>query len=414
MESLSVLEARRLALARAGLLKPEWTGFPRGRTSSRREAALDVIRRFGYLQLDTVSVAGARSHGIVLHSRLRGLAPDVPETLLRPGAPLFEYWGHEASWIPLELYPAFAFRRKEFQQHPWWGDLIGDNPRLVASILDRIRSGGPLRSAELEGKTGPGWWKLSVAKKVVSALWSAGTLAVRERKNFHRTYDLVERVIPPEWRETELSLAESLKLLLLKALEGHGWATPTTLSATWRFRYLKSALQLAFRELEEQGAITRCFLHPEQGGRISGWIRPDDLELAARLRRLRISPEDVDEGVLLSPFDPLLWDRARVDLLFGFHQVLEIFTPAPRRRYGYYCMPVLAGDLLVARCDVKAEQVRGVLCPLAVHYERGVSPASRRATRHALERYANAIGLAVGTQARAAHKKTRKPASGRA
>ncbi len=151
MESLSVGDARRLALARAGLLKPEWTGFPRGRKASRPDAPFDVIRRFGYLQLDTVSVAGARSHGIVLHSRLPALAPEVPESLLRPGAPLFEYWGHEASWIPIALYPAFAFRRKEFQKHPWWGDLIGDNPRVAASILDRIRKEGPLRATELEG-----------------------------------------------------------------------------------------------------------------------------------------------------------------------------------------------------------------------------------------------------------------------
>jgi uncharacterized protein YcaQ len=331
MESLSVADARRLALARAGLLKPEWTGLPRGRKASRREAAFDVIRRFGYLQLDTVSVAGARSHGIVLHSRLPGLPPEAPETLLRPGAPLFEYWGHEASWIPVELYPAFAFRRKEFQTHPWWGDLIGDNPRVAGSILDRIRNEGPLRSSDLEGRSSSGWWNLSVAKKVVSAFWSAGTLAVRERKNFQRTYDLAERVIEKKWRARELSLPESLKVLLLKALEGHGWATTATLTATWRFRFLRKEISTALEELEEEGAIRKCLVQEKAGSRVAGWIRPEDLDLAARLRRLRLAPREVDEGILLSPFDPLLWDRARVNLLFGFHQVLEVFTPAPRR-----------------------------------------------------------------------------------
>ena len=395
MESLSVADARRLALARAGLLKPEWTGFPRGRKASRREAAFDVIRRFGYLQLDTVSVAGARSHGIVLHSRLPGLAPAVPESLLRPGAPLFEYWGHEASWIPMELYPAFAFRRREFQKHPWWGDLLGDNPRVAASILDRIRDEGPLRSSDLEGKSTTGWWNLSVAKKVVSALWSAGTLAVRERRNFQRTYDLAERVIEAKWRKGELSLPDSLKVLLLKALEGHGWASPATLTATWRFRFLRSEIQGALEELEEEGAIRKCLLHEAPSTRVAGWIRPEDLDLASRLRRLRLSPRDVDEGVLLSPFDPLLWDRVRVKLLFGFHQVLEVFTPAPRRKYGYYCMPVVAGERLVARCDVKAEKTKGALRALSVHYEKGASAASKNATRRALERYAAAIGLGL-------------------
>jgi uncharacterized protein YcaQ len=395
MESLSVADARRLALARAGLLKPEWTGFPRGRKASRPDAAFDVIHRFGYLQLDTVSVAGARSHGIVLHSRLPALAPEVPESLLRPGAPLFEYWGHEASWIPIALYPAFGFRRKEFQKHPWWGDLISDNPRVAASILERIRKEGPLRSSELEGKTSSGWWNLSVRKKVVSALWSAGTLAVRERRNFQRTYDLAERVIQAKWRESELSLPESLKVLLLKALEGHGWATPATLTATWRFRFLRNEILKALEELEEEGAIRKCLLHPTPRTRVAGWIRPEDLDLAARLRRLRLSPRDVDEGVLLSPFDPLLWDRVRVKLLFDFHQVLEVFTPAPRRKYGYYCMPVVAGERLVARCDVKAEKAKGWVRALSVHYEKGASAASKRATGHALERYAASIGLGL-------------------
>jgi len=395
MESLSVADARRLALTRAGLLKPEWTGFPRGRKPSRREAPFDVIRRFGYLQLDTVSVAGARSHGIVLHSRLPGLAAEVPENLLCPGAPLFEYWGHEASWIPKELYPAFAFRRKKFQRHPWWGDLLADNPRVATSILDRIRKDGPLRSSELEGKSSSGWWNLSVRKKVVSALWSAGTLAVRERRNFQRTYDLAERVIEAKWRERELSLPESLRVLLLKALEGHGWATSATLTATWRFRFLRNEILKALEELEEEGAIRKCLLHPTPKTRVAGWIRPEDLDLAARLRRLRLSPRDADEGVLLSPFDPLLWDRLRVKLLFGFHQVLEVFTPAPRRTYGYYCMPVLAGERLVARCDVKAERAKGALRVLSVHYERGASAAGKKATRHALERYAASIGLEI-------------------
>ncbi len=395
MDSLSVEEARRLALARAGLLKPDWTEFPRGRKASRREAAFEVVRRFGYLQLDTVSVAGARSHGIVLHSRLPGISKDVPEGLLQPGAPLFEYWGHEASWIPMELYPAFGFRRKAFQTHPWWGDLIGDNPRVAASILDRIRNDGPLRSSELEGKSSSGWWNLSVAKKVVSALWSAGTLAVRERRNFQRTFDLAERVIEPKWRVRDLALSESLKLLLLKALDGHGWATASTLTATWRLRFMRTEIQRAIRELEEEGVIRKCLLHPTPRTRVAGWIRGEDLELAARLRRLRLAPSDADEGTLLSPFDPLLWDRVRVKMLFGFHQVLEVFTPAPRRKYGYYCMPVLAGERLVARCDVKAEKAKGFVRALSIHYEKSGSRADKRATRHALERYASSIGLAL-------------------
>ena len=119
-----------MALARAGLLKPEWTGFPtqsKGAGTRARSACHAAIHRFGYLQLDTISIAGARSHAIFLSSRLEGLDPALPEELLQPGEPLFEYWGHEASWIPIELYPVFAFRRKEFRIHPWYGDLLGEH-----------------------------------------------------------------------------------------------------------------------------------------------------------------------------------------------------------------------------------------------------------------------------------------------
>jgi hypothetical protein len=389
-EDLTVAEARRLALARGGLLKPEWTGLPRGRDATGREAAHAVVRRFGYLQLDTVSVAGARSHGIVLHARLPRLDAVVPETLLRPRAPLFEYWGHEASWIPIELYPVFAFRRREYRKHPWWGDLVAENPRVASSILERIRTDGPLHTRELEGKSSSGWWNLSIAKKVVSALWSAGTLAVRERRNFQRTYDLAERVIPGRWRQDDMSLKESVKRLLLKALEGHGWATTGTLAATFRLRHLRGEIATGLGELEEEGRIRRCSVLTKGGRGVAGWVRPSDLELASRLARLSLGTED---GVLLSPFDPLLWDRARVKLLFGFDQVLEVFKPASARKYGYYCLPVLAGERLVARCDVKAERASGIVRALSVHHEDGSTGAARKATRAALERYAASIGL---------------------
>ncbi|MCK5207537.1 MAG: winged helix DNA-binding domain-containing protein, partial [Cyclobacteriaceae bacterium] len=137
METISISEARRLALARAGLLKPEWTGLPKrasGRTLRATKAAHQIIRRFGYLQLDTVSIAGARSHAIVLLSRLDGFNHELAEELLRPNEPLFEYWGHEASWMPIELYPVFEFRRKAFRCHPWWGDLIGQHPKIANNL----------------------------------------------------------------------------------------------------------------------------------------------------------------------------------------------------------------------------------------------------------------------------------------
>ena len=396
MDTLSVRAARRLALARAGLLNPEPTGLPRrarGRSPSAFAAAQAVIGRFGYLQLDTVSVAGARSHTIVLLSRLEGLDAAVGEELLRPGAPLFEYWGHEASWIPLSLYPAFEFRRREFRHHPWWGDLVGAHPKEAAELRRRIRDEGPLRSAEMEGRTGKGWWDLGVVKRVASALWSSGELAIRERRNFQRTYDLAERVIPERFRGRPMSTADGLEALLLTALNGHGWATTGTLANTWRLRNRKAELVAAMRRLQEKGRVLPCGLEGPDGRATPGWIRPDDLELAARLERAR---PRADRGVLLSPFDPVLWDRPRVARLFGFDALLEIFKPAPQRVYGYYCLPVLAGERLVGRVDLKADRRQKALRVVSAHYEDAgptVAKRDRQAARIAVDRYANALGL---------------------
>ncbi|MCA9720283.1 MAG: winged helix DNA-binding domain-containing protein, partial [Myxococcales bacterium] len=226
MEGLTTRTAARLALARAGLLNPAWTGLParvspRAGAASSLPAALAHIERAGYLQLDTVAVAGARSHGIVLASRLEGYRAAHAETLLTPDSALFEYWGHEASWLPIELYPAFAFRRAAFAVHPWWGDLLEEHSQQARALVERIRAEGPLRSADIEGSSRGGFWNLKLSKKIATALWSSGELAIRERRGFLRAYDLCERVIPARARARPLPLADSLRVLLERALAGH-------------------------------------------------------------------------------------------------------------------------------------------------------------------------------------------------
>ncbi len=382
-----------MALARAGLLKPEWTGMPRraaGRGKRARNAARRVIQRFGYLQLDTVAVAGVRSHAIVLLSRLEGFDPTLAEELLQPGEPLFEYWGHEASWIPIELYPVFGFRRQEFCRHPWWGDLLGQHPDVADRLIRQIRAEGPLRSLDMEGGGGRGWWDLKVAKKVASALWSSGELAISERRNFQRTYDLAERVIPDEWRRQSVEEPQAIERLLLRALAGHGWATTGTLVRTWRLTKRSEDIRAALGRLEERGHAIPCALARQEGGLIRGWIRPKDLDLAARLDQTR---PRTDQGNLLSPFDPVLWDRARVQTLFGFRQILEIFKPEPARIYGYYCLPVLAGDRLVARFDLKADRKAGRLQVLSFHEEEPGTAQGREASRVAVRRFAESLAL---------------------
>ena len=395
-ETISPHDARRLALARAGLLNPRWTGLPeraQGSGKRARKAAHEVIRRFGYLQLDTIPITGARSHVLVLLSRLEGMDPKLGEALLTPDEPLFEFWGHEVCWLPIELYPVFEFRRQEYQEnHPWWGKLLNANRDLARQIVQRIRDEGPLRSADFEGESSPEMWHAKPAKKLLAALWSAGELSVRQRRNFLRTFDLTERVIPDDWRSRPVAADESIRRLLLLALEGHGWATTGTLASTWRLRNLRPQIEQALADLIDAGQIVPCTLQDGENSK-KGWVRPEDLELAARLRRVR--PRR-DRGVLLSPFDPVLWDRPRVLQLFGFEQVLEIYKPAAQRVYGYYCLPVLAGDRLIGRVDLKADRKKGILNALAIHYEDdSPSAETREALRSGVERLARAVDLSV-------------------
>jgi hypothetical protein len=247
----------------------------------------------------------------------------------------------------------------------------------------------------MEGSGSQGWWDLKVAKKVASALWSSGELAIRERRAFQRTYDLAERVIPDRWRQEAVTKERSIETLVLRALAGHGWASTGTISQT--FRLPQKDVAAALDRLQGCNDVVSCKLGLGGGRTSRGWIRPRDLELAARLENIR--PRR-DRGVLLSPFDPLLWDRNRVQKLFGFHQMLEIFKPAGKRIYGYYCLPVLAGERLVARFDLKAERKHGILHVLSRRFEgddpsKASTATDAEATRSAVDRYAQAVGLEI-------------------
>ena len=332
---------------------------------------------------------------MVLLSRIEGLHPSLGEALLRPGEPLFEYWGHEASWIPMKLYPVFAFRRREFAQHPWYGDVIGEHPDLADELLTRIADEGPLRSIDLES-AGGGWWQVRPIKRVALALWSRGDIAIRERSGFQRSFDLADRVIPEKLRSAVVPYRRAISELVDRSLAGHGWATTTTIVQTFRLTRHRQQVEAVLKAMESDGRVRRCRLATHDDTSVDGWIRPSDRELADRLERVR---PRTDRGVLLSPFDPVLWDRQRVQQLFGFEQVLEIYKPAAKRRFGYYCLPVLAGEQLVARVDLKARRGQGRLDVLSCHFEATQSTAAqhREAVRTAIARLAASLELEVAT-----------------
>lgn len=249
---------------------------------------------------------------------------------------------------------------------------------------------------DLEGQGSSGWWDLKTTKRVALALWSSGDLAIRERRRFQRSFDLPERVIPPEILiEKDVPQGRALQDLLEIALQGHGVATTGTLAQTWRFRKMREELAKALNRLQRRDVIRPCTYETLPGKTRKGWIRTADLDTADCVDRLRPRP---DRGTLLSPFDPVLWDRQRVLDLFGFHQKLEIFTPESKREYGYFCLPILAGERLIGRVDLKADRKRGGLRVLSKHFEStgGRKPGGadeRAAYQSAVKRYADAVDL---------------------
>lgn len=392
--TLDLSLARRVALFAGGLLPWPEQPIPRRllHPDEERVWARRVIDHFGYLQLDTIPISGARSHSLVLASRLDGFCTATGEELLQPGEPHFEYWGHEACWMPLSAYPVFEFRRQQYRRHPWWGNVIDQHPAEVDKVLRRIEIEGPVRSIDLEGTRGKAFWDLKLAKKVCDALWSSGELAISERRRFVRTFDLRDRVIPASYR-TAMPEDEAIRWLLVKALQGHGWATTSTLAATWRLRNRGPQIKRCIAQLHEEGKVAPTIVKIDSRQQIVGWISP---ELLSALDKLTTWKPDFSSAVLLSPFDPVLWDRPRVAMLFGFDQVLEIYKPAHQRKYGYYCLPVLHGENLIARVDLKAQQSTGTIDLISLRYEstqtqRPANPVEQHAVHSALERHHRAV-----------------------
>jgi uncharacterized protein YcaQ len=325
----------------------------------------------------------------VLASRLPGYRAADAEALLGTSDALFEYWGHEVSWLPISLYGALDFRRRLFRQEPWWQEIVADHPQWVDDVLRRIADEGPLGSRDFASEASDGSWYGRPPRRVLAALWSSGELAVRERVGFERIYDLAERVIPAT-APAALPAVEGVALLLETAAALHGWATAGTLCATFRLNRKRHAVDEAFALLLESGRLTACEVVGPRGRRTRGLVRPADLAAAAALAGAR-GPR----GVLLSPFDPLVWDRRRAELLFGFDAIMEFFKPAARRQYGYYCLPVLAGEHLVSRVDLRADRRAGTFAVLARHDVPAHAARAERAVPTALARHAKAVALAL-------------------
>jgi uncharacterized protein YcaQ len=325
-----------------------------------------IIRQMHVLQIDTIHVV-ARSPYLVLWSRLGDYDPRWLDELLAEGA-LFEYWSHAACFLPIEDYP--LYRRLMLERLTWqenrWSGWMDDHADLVEKLLTHIRENGSVRSADFERTDGVqgGWWNWKDEKTVLEGLFMRGDLMVAKRHNFQRIYDLRERVLPDLADAQTPSLEAVHETFILNTVKALG-----VTKAAWiadYFRLYKKVAQQVIAKLAKSGQLQTVQV---EGWDVPGYFHPDQ---RAALEAAADGEIPVSRTTLLSPFDPLVWDRARAQELFNFTYQIECYTPAPKRIYGYFTLPILYNNTLIGRLDPKAHRKEGIFEVKALHLEPGV------------------------------------------
>ena len=351
---LSAARARRLALGAQGFADRR----PSGRVDRRH--ARRLFDRVGLIQIDSVNVL-VRSQELPLFSRLGPHSRDLLPRMAADGE-LFEYWAHEASLLPVDHHPLLRFAMKAAAEGAAYKSLVQlqrDRPEFVEAVFEQVAARGPVSARDLgerRERSGP-WWDWDDGKRALEYLFWCGRVTARRRPSFERVYDLPERVLPASVVEAPTPPEpEARKALLVRAARSLGVATAEDLADYHRQRMPK--VRPLLPELVEAGALVPV--------EVERWSKPAFMHPDATV------PRRVDARALLSPFDSLVWDRARTERVFDFRYRLEIYTPADRRVFGYYVLPFLLGDRLVARVDLKADRARGALLVRGAFSEREV------------------------------------------
>jgi uncharacterized protein YcaQ len=352
---LSLSEARRVALAAQGFDRPR----PKRRPGPRDLAR--VIRQLGLLQIDYVNVL-APAHYQVPFARLGPYRREMLDDLVYRSGEFTEQWAHEASIVPVDTWPLLRHRMERRRIHPWgFEKVMEEHPGYIDWVLEQVRSRGPLLAEDLRELDGsmrriPGAWHSSVPRAALESHFGRGLLAIANRlPNFARAYDLAERILPAQHHARRVDGEEAQRQLLRQAGRALGIGTAADLADYYRMPMNEARPRLA--ELVDAGELRPV--------RVEGWSAPAYLHREARV------PKAIQAATLLSPFDPVVWYRPRALRLFQFEYRLEIFVPAPQRKWGYYVLPFLLGDRLVARVDLKADRAGGRLGVLAAYLEAG-------------------------------------------
>ncbi|MGC3956537.1 MAG: crosslink repair DNA glycosylase YcaQ family protein [Verrucomicrobiota bacterium] len=357
--SLSIAEARRIALTAQGFDKA------RPANATRRHVR-QVIDRLGLLQLDFVNVL-VPAHYFVPFSRIGAYHRiHLDHWAYRSGA-FTEQWAHEACILPMDAWPLLRHRR---DRERWVHHLTAQHEDYGAWVIEQIRERGALAGEDLPGPDGgrgriEGSWYKSIQRVILEAHFGRGVLGVARRlPNFARVYDLAERVVEAEHHAKMHTPEDAKRELLARSARAHGVGTLADFADYYRMKMPDARRHLP--ELLERGDIREVA--------VEGWKEKAYLHRDAKL------PRAIEARALLSPFDPVVWFRPRAERLFGFEYRIEIYTPAHKRRYGYYVLPFLLGDQIVARVDLKADRAAGQLKALSTHYEKGVNKKTAAAS----------------------------------
>jgi uncharacterized protein len=356
MKTLSLEAVRGLMIAAQGL-----DDHPRPRAT--KKTVRSIIRQMHILQIDTINVI-ARSPYLVLWSRLGDYDPSWLEDLLTEGA-LFEYWSHAASFLPIEDYPLYRHLYSSWlggRAHQW----LDEHAAVAENVMNYVRTNGETRSSDFERTDGQkgSWWNWKDEKVALEYLFYAGDLMIRKRHNFQRIYDLRERVLADLEESAEIPKVDAHDQFVLNTIQALG-----VTKAEWiadYFRLYKADVNAALKRLEKQERVMTVEV---EGWRSPGYVHPNNRKQVEAATKGKIPRS---KTTFLSPFDPLVWDRARALDLFNFDYKIEVYTPAPKRKYGYFTLPILYNNALIGRIDPKAHRKEGVFEVKALHLEPGV------------------------------------------
>lgn len=384
---ISSAQARHVLLYLQGLSDPPTRRFA-------RTDLYELIERMGFVQIDSIRTV-ERAHHLTLFSRNVRYQPGMLQVLLEDEQHLFENWTHDAAIIPTQWFPywqpRFARMRAKFAERPAWRSRLGDNGHeVIERVRQHVRQHGPVMARELKDERQPGvgvWWGWGPSKTALEYLWRTGELAICQRINFQKVYDLAERVMPAPLFAHTPSQEAYIEWACRTALDRLGCATPAELAAFWGEVPLAAARAWCERHIGKD--IVKVVVGSADGSAPRQAVARSDI--AELLRGVPAPPSRVR---FLSPFDPVVRDRQRALRLFNFDYRFEAFVPAPQRQYGYYVLPILERDRFIGRIDLKCDRKASALIVNGLWLEPGVRRSQGRQQRIAdeLERYRMFVG----------------------